>query len=157
MTVGETATFTIIVKVAPAPPPNTVITNTASITSPVTDPNPGNNSATATTAVLQYDKCVVDTVNPSRGIRFNSTTGDYEYFDLSKNLRLKGKGVITVLPGGCKMNLDAEPGKTGVSPHTVHVKINECTKAGTADFTPQGGTLIKITDTDVTNNNCTFP
>ncbi|HEU4388534.1 MAG TPA: hypothetical protein VFV34_12105, partial [Blastocatellia bacterium] len=157
MAAAEGASFQIIVKVTTTPAPNTVITNTASVTSTTPDPNAANNNPTTTTDVLQYDKCIVDTANPSRGLRFNSTTGDYEYFDLSKNLRLKGKGVVTVIVGGCKMNLDAEPGKTGNSLHTVHALINSCTKAGTVDFTPQGGTLIKITDTDITNNNCTFP
>ena len=54
---GASATITLVVHVDPTTPPGTVISNTASVSSPAevtaatADPNPGNNSATATTTV----------------------------------------------------------------------------------------------------------
>jgi uncharacterized repeat protein (TIGR01451 family) len=54
---GASATITLVVQVDPATPPGAEIENTASASSPaevsaaVADPNPGNNSATATTTV----------------------------------------------------------------------------------------------------------
>ncbi|HEV3133851.1 MAG TPA: DUF11 domain-containing protein [Acidimicrobiia bacterium] len=55
---GASATITLVVVVDPATPPGTVITNTATVSSPAevtaatADPNPGNNTATATTTVV---------------------------------------------------------------------------------------------------------
>ena len=45
------AVFTLVVKVEAAVVPGTVLTNTATVSSATTDPNPGNESATATTTV----------------------------------------------------------------------------------------------------------
>ena len=44
--------FTLVVTVAPATAAGTVISNTATVTSPTADPNSGNNSATASTTVV---------------------------------------------------------------------------------------------------------
>src|SRR5581483_853487 len=44
---GETTVFTMVVKVDAGTPNNSTITNTASVTTATTDPNSGNNSATA--------------------------------------------------------------------------------------------------------------
>jgi uncharacterized repeat protein (TIGR01451 family) len=71
-----TATFTLVVKVDPALPAGTVLSNTAVAASTTTDPIPGNESATATTTVraLNYFTVVpcraVDTraaVSPNGG------------------------------------------------------------------------------------------
>ena len=48
---GETATFTLIVRVNDGTPGNTTITNTAEVFVDPADPNPGNNSGTTTTTV----------------------------------------------------------------------------------------------------------
>lgn len=44
--------FTLVVTVVPATAAGTVISNTATVNSPTTDPTPGNNSATASTTVV---------------------------------------------------------------------------------------------------------
>lgn len=49
---GETASFTIVVRVGAAVPDGTVLNNTATISATSSDPNNGNNSATATTNVI---------------------------------------------------------------------------------------------------------
>src|SRR5207247_514319 len=48
---GASVTFTVIVKVDPATPNGTVLSNTATVTSTTADQNAGNNSSTATTTV----------------------------------------------------------------------------------------------------------
>jgi uncharacterized repeat protein (TIGR01451 family) len=48
---GASATFTLIVQVNPGTPPGTVITNIATVSYTLSDPNPANNVATATTRV----------------------------------------------------------------------------------------------------------
>jgi len=50
---GASATFTILVSVKPGTREGTVITDTATVTSSTSDPNTGNNSATATTTVIR--------------------------------------------------------------------------------------------------------
>jgi uncharacterized repeat protein (TIGR01451 family) len=64
---GETATFTVVVKVNSNTPAATVISNTASFNGGSNpDPNPGNNSKTATTTVVtSADLLVVKVDSPS--------------------------------------------------------------------------------------------
>jgi uncharacterized repeat protein (TIGR01451 family) len=62
---GETASFTIVVKVNTGTANGTTISNTATTASATTDPSPGNNSATATTTVqAQADLAVTKTDSP---------------------------------------------------------------------------------------------
>ncbi|MGH2491250.1 MAG: COG1361 S-layer family protein, partial [Candidatus Limnocylindria bacterium] len=49
---GATATFRLVVRVNASTPNGTTLSNTATVTSDTFDPCPGNNSATATTAVV---------------------------------------------------------------------------------------------------------
>jgi uncharacterized repeat protein (TIGR01451 family) len=50
---SASATFTIVVEVNPGTKESTIITNTATVSSSTSDPNAGNNSATATTTVIK--------------------------------------------------------------------------------------------------------
>ncbi len=52
MAAGESAGFTVVVRVAPDVADGATLSNTASISSSVSDPNGANNSSTATTAVI---------------------------------------------------------------------------------------------------------
>ncbi len=62
---GETAVFTVVVKVNSTTADGATITNTATAASATTDPTPGNNSATATTTVqMMADIAVVKTDTP---------------------------------------------------------------------------------------------
>ncbi|MFL6275770.1 MAG: HYR domain-containing protein, partial [Blastocatellia bacterium] len=62
---GETAVFTMVVKVDAATPNNSTITNTATAATVTTDSNSGNNSATATTTVIaQADLAVTKSDSP---------------------------------------------------------------------------------------------
>ncbi|HEU4387617.1 MAG TPA: DUF11 domain-containing protein, partial [Blastocatellia bacterium] len=152
---GETNVLRVVVKVNTPLPPNTTITNTATVTSSTPDPNSANDSGAAATAVAQFDKCIRDDAT-GRVLRFNSTTGDYQYVDAGKGIKLTGRGVVT--QSGCKMDLNAQPGKTGDSQHKVVASLNTCTREGVFDITPfNSQPVIHGHDNDVTNNNCNFP
>lgn len=66
---GRDNTITLVVDVLPATPDGTTISNTATVQSNTTDPNPGNNSATTTTTVnasstgLSVNKVLTGTVD----------------------------------------------------------------------------------------------
>lgn len=78
------ATFTLVVKVSPSAPNGSTLSNTATVTSATTDPTPGNNSATATTAVIaQADLSVSKT---------KSTTGYAGAGTLTYNITLVNNG-----------------------------------------------------------------
>ena len=49
---GASATFTLVAQVNPSLPPDTIITNTAGISSATTDPNTPNNTSTLTTTIV---------------------------------------------------------------------------------------------------------
>jgi uncharacterized repeat protein (TIGR01451 family) len=53
LTSGASATFTIVVEVKPGTRDGTIITNIATVSSSTSDPNPGNNSAMATTTATR--------------------------------------------------------------------------------------------------------
>jgi uncharacterized repeat protein (TIGR01451 family) len=65
---GNTATITVVVKVAAATTNGTVITDTASVVSGVEDPNTGNNNAIANVTVAaatQYDLSITSSPSPN--------------------------------------------------------------------------------------------
>jgi uncharacterized repeat protein (TIGR01451 family) len=91
-----TATFTLAVRADATLPDGTVLTNTATVTSATADPSPGNESATATTTVLNAGPLVLltktdapDPVLPGSNLTytitaFNNTTrdlGSASFFD----------------------------------------------------------------------------
>jgi uncharacterized repeat protein (TIGR01451 family) len=49
---GASATFSFVVHVSPSAPDGSTLSNTASVSSSTTDPNPGNNATTITTGVI---------------------------------------------------------------------------------------------------------
>jgi uncharacterized repeat protein (TIGR01451 family) len=72
---GETAVFTIVVHINANTPGGSTITNTATAASATGDPTPGNNSATATTAVLaNADLVVTKTDSPDPVFAGNNLT-----------------------------------------------------------------------------------
>jgi uncharacterized repeat protein (TIGR01451 family) len=73
---GGAATFTLVVHVDPGTPNDTVLTNTASVTSATGDQNPGNNTATATTTVgPSADLAVTKTAPATRPNQSDLTYG----------------------------------------------------------------------------------
>ncbi len=72
---GASAAFTLVVNVNAATPNGTIITNTAAASSSTTDPNTGNNSATATTTVgVAAALCTITGTNGSDTL--TGTAGD---------------------------------------------------------------------------------
>ncbi len=67
--------FTLVVTVSPAAASGSTITNTATVSSPTTDPAPGNNSATATTSVVVAAMSPAFTVVPTSVAPGQSLTG----------------------------------------------------------------------------------
>src|SRR6185503_12359509 len=62
---GQTGVFSLVVHIPSSTPDGTMLSNTATITSPVTDPNLANNASTATTAVIaRADIAVTKTDSP---------------------------------------------------------------------------------------------
>ncbi len=73
--VAESATFTLVVNVTAGTPAGTVLSNTATVSSPITDPIPSNNAATATTRVgIAPVVCTI--VGTSASETINGTPGD---------------------------------------------------------------------------------
>src|SRR6202035_1885852 len=72
-----TASFPVIVKLTPGPAAGTAITDTVSISSSTTDPNPSNNSATATDVVAlgtQADLVTNNSASPVSVVAGNNVT-----------------------------------------------------------------------------------
>jgi uncharacterized repeat protein (TIGR01451 family) len=92
VTVGATSTFMLTVRVNVGTPNGTLITNTATVSSAVADPNAGNNSASATTAVSapptqcppppppiafgQTISCSIDAPGEADNFTFDAVNGD---------------------------------------------------------------------------------
>jgi uncharacterized repeat protein (TIGR01451 family) len=76
---GATATFALMANVNAATPGGTVITNTATVTSTTSDPNPANNAATVTTTVTTAgatNTTLTSSLNPStfgQSVTFTAT------------------------------------------------------------------------------------
>ncbi len=74
---GATATFTLVLNVNAATPSGTVISETANISSSVTDPNPESNSVTTNVTVAsagQYDLSVTSSASPNPVLPGNNIT-----------------------------------------------------------------------------------
>ncbi|MFP5265581.1 MAG: hypothetical protein ACLGJB_27155 [Blastocatellia bacterium] len=94
-----------------------------------------------------FDICLQDDRNGNL-LRFNSTTGDYQFFNCRKGLSLTGSGSVIIR--FCKVELqDVEHDRN------ISVLANTCAHAGTAsiqDFSRNQ--TFTITDRDITNNTC---
>src|SRR5262249_10191830 len=103
---------------------------------------------------LTFDICIQDDSN-GRVLKFNSITGEYQFFDPSKGISLTGAGKVTNDSGGCKINLQ----DTGPIPkrpdRSVSVQVNRCThKASASILILSTGATFSITDSNTTDNTC---
>jgi hypothetical protein len=123
--------------------------------------NPGEIGCPYTLTVLgdlcvQFDYCVQQD-SPRRLFQFSSMNGMYRYTDCSKGIIRNGVG--TVSTAFCKIT-----GSGSGADSSASVLINPCTKKGDATINISTGTppfattqIIKINDTDITNNICKCP
>lgn len=106
-----------------------------------------NNQANCSFTVRVFDYVIVDDSN-GKIVRFNSVTGDYDFFDCRKNKSLSGRGTVTIT--ACKTTLnDSKPDRNVVA------TANWCTRAGGATVVYQSMTHT-LNDPNLSNNiaNC---
>ena len=142
------ATMNLVVKVGAGA--GSVISNTATVSRVGIDPNPANNSATATAgSAIAFNQCLQDATTHDL-IKFNSTTGDYLYVQCRPNgLALSGRAIVS--GAGCTVSLtDQTAGRN------VVVTFNSCSKTATAAITPvSGGPVFKLSG--VISATCSCP
>jgi hypothetical protein len=98
---------------------------TTSVTCTATDTS--NNQTTCSFSVRVFDYVIADD-NNGKLLRFNSATGDYDFFDCRKNLTLSGRGTVT--RNFCKTELRA----SGFDRNLLAL-ANPCTRKGSATLT----------------------
>ncbi len=129
---GASHTMTLVVNVPLATAEGTVLSNTATTTSGTADPNPGNNSATASVTVSQADLSLTDVAAPSptvyqgetlsftmastdngtgvaQDLAINTTTPAWTSF-----LSATGSAGVVLAPNGPATLTGTWPGATGV-------------------------------------------
>jgi uncharacterized repeat protein (TIGR01451 family) len=77
LAVGATANFTLVLNVNASTPSGTVVSETANVSSSITDPNPGNNSVISNVVVAlpgQYDLSVTSSASPNPVLPGNNIT-----------------------------------------------------------------------------------
>jgi hypothetical protein len=97
--------------------------------------------------VVTYNFCVQDN-SSGYSLQVNSATGDYKFKRCSDGLTVTGIGTITVQ--GSTYRLNHNP-----SDRRVTAIWSTATNNGTASLQlPPGTTIITISDSNLTNNNC---
>jgi hypothetical protein len=119
---------------------NTPVTCTATDTS--------NNKTTCSFTVRVFDYVIADDSN-GKLLRFNSVTGDYEFFDCRKTLTLTGHGTVTM--SSCKTELRASS-----ADRNLLVQANPCTRKGSATITYAKVTHT-LNDANLSSNRATCP
>jgi len=140
VTAGETATFTVVVKVD-ANATTSLITNNAVAASTTTDPTPGNNTGTATTTVIQADLVITnsdspDPVNVGENITYtivftNNGPSSADALTVSDVLSANTTFVSTTTPAGWTRTDSVTAGSTGTLTFTKPSAAN----SETATFT----------------------
>jgi uncharacterized delta-60 repeat protein len=94
-----------------------------------------------------FDICLQDDRNGNL-LQFNSTTGDYQFFNCRKGFSFAGRGEAQTR--FCKTEFRASG-----PDRVISASVNVCTRAGSASIRvlPQPATY-SISDSDITNNSC---
>jgi len=107
-----------------------------------------NNQTSCTFTVRVFDYVIVDDAN-NKILRFDSATGDYDFFDCRKNKSLSGRGTVTIT--SCKTELrDTRPDRN------VMASANSCTRVGSATVVYAGVTHT-LNDANLSNNRVSCP
>jgi uncharacterized repeat protein (TIGR03803 family) len=113
------------------------------------------NRTSCSFTVRVFDYTIVDDTN-GKEIRFDSLTGEYDFFDCRKGTSMSGRGTVTL--STCK----AELRDTGPDPkhpdRNIYAAGNPCTKTGSATIS-SGGVTHSLTDANLSNNpiTCSSP
>lgn len=105
--------------------------------------------------LTSFDLCLQDDSNGNL-LRLNSNTGEYQFQNCAKGIRLSGVGVIT--RNGCKLSLSDSGVKPKRPDRSIQASINLCSKTATATasiFSPISRS--EINDPNITNNSCLCP
>jgi uncharacterized repeat protein (TIGR01451 family) len=149
LAVGASTTFTVVVKVGAAVASGTVITDTATVTSNTIDPNPTNNSATATDVVAasgQADLALTKTGTPNPVLAGNNIT----YTIVVTNNGPATASTVTMtdtLPANTTVvSITAPTTPTGWTCPAAAPGTQKCTNASLASGTSSTFTLVlKVT------------
>jgi hypothetical protein len=107
-----------------------------------------NNQGSCTFTVRVFDYVIADEAN-GKLLRFDSVTGEYDYFDCRKNITLSGRGVATI--SFCKTEL-RDTGPDPIHPdRNLFAEGNPCMRQGTATLSYTGVTHT-IKDFNLSNN-----
>jgi hypothetical protein len=123
---------------------------TTTVTCTATDA--ANNRTSCSFTIQVFDYVIVDDTN-GKILRFDSVSGDYNFFDCRKATSLSGRGRVTI--SACKTELK----DTGPDPNrpdrNIYVIGNPCTKTGSATIS-YGGVTHSLNDPNMSNNiaNC---
>jgi uncharacterized delta-60 repeat protein len=99
-----------------------------------------------------FDICLQDETNGNL-LQLSSVTGDYQFQNCAKGLRLTGRGSVTIY--SCKLTLT----DSGVNPkrpdRSVQVSVNICTRSGAATvLLSSPSSRSEINDLNISNNRC---
>ncbi len=119
---------------------------TTSVTCTATDTT--NNQTSCSFSVRVFDYVIADD-NNGKLLRFNSVTGDYDFFDCRKNLTLSGRGTIT--KNSCKTELRASS-----ADRNLLAQANPCTRKGSATLTYAKQTHT-LNDVNLSGNRASCP
>lgn len=112
-----------------------------------------NNQKSCAFTVRVFDYVIVDDTN-AKMLRFDSMTGDYDFFDCRKRIALSGRGVVTI--SFCKTELR----DTGPDPQrpdrNLLVQANSCARKGTATLLYANVTHM-LNDANLSNNRVSCP
>ena len=96
---------------------------------------------------VTYNTCLQDN-SSGYSLQINSTSGDYKFKRCSDGFTLTGLGSVT--SHGSSFSLQHNP-----SDRRVTASWSTATNTGTASLQlPVGTTVITISDSNITNNNC---
>ncbi|MFY9609083.1 MAG: PA domain-containing protein [Blastocatellia bacterium] len=82
---------------------------------------------------------------------FNSSTGQYLFFDCAKGVALSGTGVLT--RNFCKLTLTDKGPVPKIPDRNINLLVNTCTRVGDASIA-FGGRSYTIADSDITIGRC---
>jgi hypothetical protein len=124
---------------------------TTTVTCTATDA--ANNRTSCSFTIQVFDYVIVDDTN-GKILRFDSVSGDYNFFDCRKATSLSGRGRVTI--SACKTELK----DTGPDPNrpdrNIYVIGNPCTKTGSATIS-YGGVTHSLNDPNMSNNIASCP